>query len=281
MKKLVPLCLAFALSLCLAACGDPGAADVPGRGSAYQAPGAAGTEEELGREEPEEEAPASVEVRFEVGRETWTNEDGVLLATGMWQKPNVTKRESMALERIQADLDAEAESYLEKLGLYAEAAQSHLDQAKRSFESYYLELAFFVQRNDGRVLSLEGSLISYLGGVHGSDYRFTLNYDVATGERITLETLGEVFFQAAWDEVLIQAGEMTAEKGGNALGQTVCGDYADYIGDVVCDDAFYFSGEGVTFISRQYVMQSYAAGIIEFTMPYAQANPLLPECYQG
>lgn len=98
---------------------------------------------------------------------------------------------------------------------------------------------------------------------------------MSTGARITLETLGQAFIDTATQLVLDQAAAKNEETPGLLID-----DYATYIGDVVSDDTFYFTDDAVVFVSGEYVIQSYAAGIIEFSVPYLQLSSVLPEAYK-
>lgn len=280
MKKFIAFSLCAAMALSLAACGDNSitassapAADASVSASAPDAPS-----------EPEtSDAPtlSSVTVDLsDVQTEEHTADDGTLLLSISTQQPKLENPDELAaLTAIQADIDSEVNTIMhpEDEDPLA-AAQYDYEQAAaddREFVPSSEELTFTVQRNDGVVLSLVGSLWSYGGGPHGNTYTFCLNYNVSTGARITLETLGQAFIDTATQLVLDQAAAKNEETPGLLID-----DYATYIGDVVSDDTFYFTDDAVVFVSGEYVIQSYAAGIIEFPVPYLQLSSVLPEAYK-
>ena len=280
------------MALSLAACSDNSAATassapVVSSAPAVSASASASEPDESTPDAPSEpeksDAPALSSVTVDlsdVQTEEHTADDGTLLLSISTQQPKLDNPDGLAaLTAIQADIDSEVSSLMhpEDESPLA-AAQYDYEQAAadgREFVPSSEELTFTVQRNDGAVLSLVGSLWSYDGGAHGYTYTFCLNYDVSTGARITLESLGQDFADTATQLVLDQAAAKNEETPGLLIA-----DYADYIGDVVSDDTFYFTDDAVVFVSGEYVMQSYAAGIIEFPVPYLQLSSVLPEAYK-
>ena len=166
---------------------------------------------------------------------------------------------------------------------------------------YHAELGITVARADASVISLVVDDIGYSGGAHGWDNRYTLNYDVKTGERLTFAQLGEGFRDKANELVLAEA-----DKVSDQLNE----DYAKEVPFVVSDGTesmeevnrqvypelyeedssteqpdenlnaqFYLNDEGVVFIAGQYIMKPYAGGILEFTVPYESFDGVMAEQY--
>lgn len=269
-------------------------------------------------EAPDESAAADVTteeqngvtVTFETVEETITAEDGHELVRCKYQKPTVTMRDSAVQQTIQAALDMEVEEFLAYVEQMRGDAAADYDDRGEDFPQYYAELRFTVARADDVVLSLVEDDIGYSGGAHGWDARIGRNFDTRTGEVITFDQLGEGFRQRAEELVLEQANQMEAES----IEKTEYGifyeNYEKLIPYVVADgtesladlqrkvypelytgeDAlepsegyltptYYLNSEGVVFISGEYAIQPYAAGIIEFTVPYGEFADVMEDAF--
>lgn len=284
MRRMMVLLTAVCMLCLLSACGGEGRTEeaVASGGGAVSAPAETeAPEEPAEQEEPEAAVAAEIndagdtqEIRYTDGGK----EDGELLAAIHYQPLTIENAEdSAALALIQADIDQVIADFQTSAEEGVAVAQAEYDDPELSpFYAYEYDLTFQVARNDDRVLSLVAYSTAFTGGVHGNTAVICLNYDVSTGKRINMADFEPEFTAAATEEVLAQAEELAA--GGEV---SLFPDYADYIWEVVSSTTFYFSGDGVVFVAGQYVFQSYADGILFFTIPYDQINGYLPEAYQG
>lgn len=247
---------------------------------------------------------------------TINDDDGTLLVTSNHQVPQIMLDNQTAQTAIQADLDKVVQDFMDYVDydlteqareMYSVMKEESADGSVSSqveFSPLYADLSITVVRFDEKVLSVVFSNKGYSGGAHGWDNRSCANYDLQTGEKITFAMLGEGFRAAAEERVLALADEMQAETGvffedyANSI-PTVVTDgtetlnevYARVYPDLYGPDAsgtelegnmnchFYLTDEGVTFISGEYAMQSYAAGIIEFPIPYEDFAGIMDEQY--
>lgn len=231
-----------------------------------------------------------------------TASDGTVLLTHACDKVTVSIPGNEAAQAaIQADLDALAQSFTDGLEKMTDEAQyiyeqSNTDSSAGIQDYMYTfsdELSVTIARCDERVISLVISEVGYSGGAHGWDSRYTRNYDAQTGQRLAFADLGgDAFVSAGKEAVLSQAAAMQAEQetffegyegyidevfqDGTSTAEEV---YGEGMGDDIIQPTFYFNDEGVVFISGEYVMQPYVAGIIEFTVPYEELSGVLPEAY--
>lgn len=144
------------------------------------------------------------------------------------------------------------------------------------FTPYYLGCAYSAQRVDDTVFSSQSTTTMYLGGAHGSNILSGVNYDMRTGDVILLSDLSDdaASFNAFVKEKLIaQADEMQEKE------QLFFQEYRENIEYVMTDNTFYFSQEGLCFISQEYVLQPYAAGTIEFCIPYDELKGQIKDEY--
>lgn len=257
----------------------------------------------------EREEQTQVTFTVETVEETVTAEDGGKLMSYSYQKPTVSMSDSAVQQTIQTALDEIVEQFLAYAEQMAEdAAEEYKD--REDFTPYYDELRFAVARADEMVLSLVEDNSGFSGGVHGWDNRIGRNFDTRTGEVITFDQLGEGFRQRAEDLVLEQARQMEAQSLEQGEYGIFFNGYEDLIPYVVADgtelladlqtklypdiytgnDAletsegnlsptYYLGKEGVVFISGEYAMQPYAAGIIEFTVPYEEFAGVMEDAF--
>lgn len=240
-----------------------------------------------------------------------TAPDGTVLVTVERETVELALEDAAAQEKIQADLDALYNAFDSWAQNTADYATSDLaDRAELStvgddsyeFTPYSAYLHFTVARADDTVISLVVDYEGYSGGAHGWDNRFTRNYNAKTGERVTFDALGDGFREKAEALVLAQVDSAVEDSSASCFFE----DYDKEIPYVVADgterqadvlervygtDAigadtedymeptFYFSAEGVEFVAGEYVMKPYAAGIIEFTVPYKDFGDTLNSDY--
>ncbi|MCD8334201.1 MAG: DUF3298 and DUF4163 domain-containing protein [Clostridiales bacterium] len=281
---LLALCLALALTL--TACGGIQTTQSEDE-SGSAAPDASAFAEAEPVEEADESQTAEVDssvstnaaasISLETVKGTVVADDGTLLVEYSYQVPTVTLADATAQAKVQEDLDAEAEGFAtyvqDTMPQYArEDYQNYYVDSSFAFNNYSDEMTITLARVDDAVISLVIDAVGYSGGPHGWDYRYCRNYGAQTGEMLTFAMLGEDFRSAAEALVLAKADEMQAE-GAVFFNYN----YADCISEVVCDgteiegdfsSTYYLTDEGITFISGQYIMQSYAEGIIEFFFSY-------------
>lgn len=231
-----------------------------------------------------------------------TAPDGTVVMTHACDKVTVSiPGNEEAQAAIQADLDALAQNFEQTVENLTQDAlsiyePSMVDSSTGTLGYMYTfsdKQSVTIARCDERVISLVISEVGYSGGAHGWDSRYTRNYDTQTGQRLTFADLGgDAFVSAGKEAVLSQAAAMQAEReifsegyegyidevfqDGTSTAEEL---YGEGMGDDIIQPTFYFNDEGVVFISGEYVMQPYVAGIIEFTIPYEELSGVMPEAY--
>ncbi len=134
------------------------------------------------------------------------------------------------------------------------------------FYSYSLMRQTNVRYNARYLLSLTYDDTSYLGGAHGYTGRYGHTFDIRTGQELTLTDLADnydAFLSAAVEQLKdISYGAEYAAYGLNE-------GYEDQLAGLFRDGNWYFNDEGLVLIANPYELASYAAGLIEFTLPYA------------
>lgn len=187
-----------------------------------------------------------------------------------------------AQAKIQKELDEYVDGFVE--GIKAGDLGTVYEGAPVYVQSYE-DLTFHVIRADDKVISVAWGIEGYDQGAHGWYTQEYWNYYTQTGERITFDSLGSGFREKALELVTKKAAEMQAKDG------RFFPDYEKAIKLVVLDGTedlaaiyqeafgtnddnydkisptFAITENGFFFESGQYVLQSYACGIIDIEIP--------------
>ena len=293
MKQIAVL---LALLLCLSACGaknqettvTPVQNDSADTQTQEQSAETAQPENAETENTGAETAAAVPQITFDQQPETVSAEDGTDVLNTDYPVFTVTiPGNDAAAQRISESLAAEVAGYRENLAhgmsgesesLAADALedyQYHKDEGV-DWTPYADQLSAEILRCDQQVLCVNFGSYIYTGGVHGFHYTFGRCYDVATGERLTLENLAEEgvdLKQAMLDKVT----EMSHDPELYDPDLFFEG-YEEYLPDVVGDE-FTMNEAGITFSAAPYTLGSYAAGQIDFTIPYDQLAGLVQSRY--
>ena len=237
-------------------------------------------EAEGGEEVISEKTPAVVNIETV---EQEYKEGELLLMTTVYDKVSVV---------IEGNEEAEnliAEWFTKNEEAFQESAEETLEWEKEnqdmieSTSSYYQSHGFAVTRNDGRILSFSSNTGGYEGGAHGYYMEYGLNFDVATGQFLSIADV--VTDEAAFQEICVQ--EMLRQCDGlKAEGilfddQIIVPSLKEVLEGKMEGEEWYFMEKGIRFISNIYEIAPYAAGKITFDIPYEMVNEALKEEYKG
>lgn len=166
---------------------------------------------------------------------------------------------------------------------YAAAENIH-DLAMEMYDgnewSPYLYSALYdPMRIDENVLSLAGTVASWSGGSHPNYNCVYANYDMVTGDAMTLGSILTHKDKAAdLGALLIDAIAQIQEE------KSIWSDYVNYIekrfaADISYDDAWYFDANGLCFRFTPYEIAPYSSGIITVTIPYSKLTGIIEDNY--
>ncbi len=277
MKKWMAMPLGFMLALNLTACG----AGTPG--------GA------------EDSTPTQADaLHFEVATQVYENEykadDGTVLLAERYELPvldlrteycelytlaeNVTANGGAGIPaQVTAQNAFNTEMNNVLAGLEAEAAQMATEAKELYAEndtsvflgSYWASELSLTQTymTDGKFLSVAAEHYTYYGGVHPNFVTRAWNFDLTTGEFLTLDAL-------ASEEGDLQGNSLQENIYWNILSQidqkNLSGEYFDdydsYLQDFPSLATLNFTEDGLTVTFDQYVIAPYAAGPQVFEVPY-------------
>ena len=210
-----------------------------------------------------------------------TTDDGTVYYTVTCGYPIVSiEGNDAAAEKINADIGSRVESF------YA-AVNSEAEWAKEDFEyllndddndytpyPYSSDLSFTVTRADDRVISFTANYYEYMGGAHGLPATVGINYDTNTGELIAFTDLGDNpdTFHAdtlAYNQELARTEDYSEQL--FSQDDITNGTPEDVL---YADGSWYLSTSGLVFMSPPYALAPYAAGTLEFIIPYSELSDM-------
>lgn len=205
--------------------------------------------------------------------------------TYTYQMPTVTiPGNEEAQNKIESDLTAYVERFLKEIN---HGDFGTIIEGEMSGVQSYQDLTLTVIRADDKVISLAWNNEGYNQGAHGWYTITYMNYYTQTGEKITFDSLGSGFREKALELVTAKAAEMQAAENCffddyeksiklvvldgtedmDAIYQEIYGAEIGGTGNGAATPTFSITEDGFTFESGQYVLQSYAVGIVDFDIP--------------
>lgn len=218
-----------------------------------------------------------VSIETETFEDAETAENGTLIYERSYNIPTVTiAGNEEAGEMINSDLHSRVDAFTASEQMRNDALEFYEVSSKEDFSFHeYTESQFFsAVRSDTNVISFVISADSYTGGAHGFYAESGINYDAKTGKLINFEELSEdpdKFYNEtlAYNRELAQTDEYKErmfEEG--FLGED------EFENVLYGDEKWYLSDEGLVFISNPYELGPYAAGIINFVIPYDKLSEM-------
>lgn len=208
------------------------------------------------------------------GNEEKTADDGTVYLSKSYSYPVVTiEGNDAAAEKINADIQSRVDSFMEATEIEEWAKESY-DEAIASdseypFLAYSDDMTIAPQRADSNVISFTISNYSFTGGAHGNYGIGAVNYNAKTGENISFADLSDD--PAAFHEDTLAYNQKLAQT--DTYQERMFS--PDLISDgtlesvLYADDVWYLAPYGLVFMSNPYALGPYAAGLIEFIIPYS------------
>lgn len=147
------------------------------------------------------------------------------------------------------------------------------DEGYADFYPYTDEIDYSVARADSDVISLVISVYSYSGGAHGNFVAYAENYDPNTGANFAFSDLSDDAELFRINTLQYNQKTAATEEYAERLFTTDSITNGELENVLYAEDEWYFSEEGLVFISNPYELGPWSSGTIEFTIPYDE----LPE----
>lgn len=280
MKRLLPLCLAMVMALSLTACGGKTPATGSASTTSTTSTGAASSAPTSTK--PADSAP--VLTRGDQVSEDIKADDGTVVVTIRYTPISISYPENAAVEKtIQKDLDKMVADFLQSARNYKEEAKTYYkeylqnDGQSKDFTPYVCSLDSKPARQDTGVVSALFASYAFTGGAHGGLVTFARNYDAKTGNVLTMKDLGEGVSTLAIDNVVKFVDAI--QNDGDAFFYDKVKADDESVQSMLETGCFYLSKDGLVLIDGQYLLQPYAAGIVEFTTSYDDLKGKLKEEY--
>lgn len=208
-----------------------------------------------------------------------TTDDGTVFYTITCSYPVVSiAGNEAAAEKINENILSQVESFHtaadESIKFAKEDLEYWDDEGLPAPFPYSSDLFFTVTRADNNVISFTENGYEYMGGAHGMPYSIGMNYDTNTGELISFAELSDDpdAFRAetlAYNQALAQT-EYYSQQMFNTDDIT----NGNLENTLYADGMWYLSTSGLVFMSPPYALAPYAAGTLEFTIPYSELQSM-------
>lgn len=257
---------------------------------------AAETEDSETSDEESGAKAASLEISFEKETGEMKSDDGsISYLQYEFNLPKVTSADNPeAAEQINSYFAQQKEALLSDCNEYYEWAkedyQTRVDIAQENGTEeptednfgYYSSTDYTVMRQDDTVISFREMSTTYTGGAHGNNVIAGVTFDAKTGQRIQLADLleDEEDGKAQIDQLLLEKAQEMQEKAIQEEGYGIFfEEYENYIPDVLTEDSWYLTEDGMTIVSNEYLLAPYAAGATYFELPYETCD-FIKEVYR-
>lgn len=223
---------------------------------------------------PVNSTESNIDIQMQEEEDNKSTEDGTVYFYKSMVYPVVTMEvNAEAADKINADIRSRIDSFHASKEM-EDMAEEMLQYSEEEGSDYpmlgYSEgLTYKTVRADSNVISFTITYDSFSGGAHGNYTMQGVNYNAKTGDLISFADLSDD--PAAFREDTLSYNQKLAETEFYSERMFSSDDITNGTLESVlyADDAWYLSTSGLVFISDPYALGPYAAGIIEFVIPYS------------
>ncbi|MBO5836306.1 MAG: DUF3298 domain-containing protein [Oscillospiraceae bacterium] len=221
-----------------------------------------------------------VAVSMPIVYEPYTAEDNTLVFSSTYQNMSLITADPEVADKIIIDYLNQIEKFtsaatIQPLQRNAVDAYRQL-QNKSDWAPHTTEITYGVTRIDPGILSLIGEYIAYTGGAHAEIHNQTLNYDLLTGNRLSLSDILDSSVNPDYICALVLkhlAGYKDLFDNYEAL---VKDRFKD---NVAHENDWFLTNEGLSFWFSRYEIAPYSAGSIPVSIPYSELTGILKDEY--
>lgn len=229
--------------------------------------------------ESEPAKPAVVSI--ETDKKEYKDGDRMLLVTNYDDVTVSIEGNEAAGQTIMAEFAKRKKGFEEGLELEDTLELARENPVVDGSVYYFEEYWYTLERNDGRVLSFSGMWDIYEGGAHGQYMKYGVNFDAGTGKLLTIADIAkdkDAFREICVQEMLRQCEDLKAQ-GVLFEEEMITPGLKEVLEGKMEGDEWYFTENGIRFISNVYEIAPYAAGNIDFDIPYEMMEEELKEEY--
>ena len=149
--------------------------------------------------------------------------------------------------------------------------------ASSTWNPYFMEYIYSPTRIDSSVLSLFGRNVIYTGGQHAELEGIAANYNMITGEVLTLGSI-LCHIDAVADLCSLTIERLSESEGTLSLFK----DYTQvvtqrFLRDASYDEDWYFTKDGLVFYFAPYEIAPYTSGVITVEIPYDKLTNIIED----
>ncbi|MBO5318036.1 MAG: DUF3298 domain-containing protein [Oscillospiraceae bacterium] len=219
-----------------------------------------------------------VSVSMPVTTEETTAQDGTVVFRHIYQNmelivPDADIADSVILDYLSRTDTEDAAAALSEQAMDAYSTNS------ANWVSHLTQTTYAPQRIDNGVLSLFGSHVTFTGGAHADAVYRSFNYDLVTGQLITLNDFltesitGETLAQLVIESLTAQKDEKNIWDG---FESTVT---SRFLNTYLQDQDWFFSTRGLCFFFPPYEISPYSSGAVVAEIPYEKLAGLAQDSY--
>lgn len=201
-----------------------------------------------------------------------TDEDGQVLFTYSRPTMHLVCPDPDVADKILVDFMSRLDSF------HIDAEQIETESTSAQDPNFY-NISYNPMRVDQGVLSLYGQAVSYQGLAHPTTICIAANYDMVTGDVLTLGSImgSEAALQSLSQLLIDAVTEIKTDK-------QIMGGYEQIIGDkfnadVSNNEDWFFDNTGLNFYFSPYEIAPYSSGIITVNIPYEQLTQIIDPAY--
>jgi len=216
-----------------------------------------------------------VAVALPTTTEEETNEFGTVIFEMSTQHIKLTMADADVAEKVSLDFFNRINTYNANSEQIRQSAISEFANDEARNIPYEYAICFEPQRIDQGVLSLFGTEMTYMGGAHPSVSCVSVNYDLITGDVLTLGSIltHENALPSLKALVLVELNEFK---------DALFDDYKDTInkrfeGEESYDEDWFFTNTGLCFYFSPYEIGPYASGTIVAEIPYDELTGIIAD----
>lgn len=292
MKKQITIILTFALVIALVGCSKAPEATDPSTSTAQVLTPSITTEQSTTpttvstvattpatkpTAAPNIATETMIAVHVNITTEDTTDKNGTVLFRSISQDMRLTLNNAEIADKIKNSFGNRSDIAQTIATMKASAKSAYNGSA--DWNAHYYSLTYNPQRVDQKVLSLSGDEIKFTGAAHAEKTPKGANYDITTGDVLTLASI--MTTEASTDDFCNLVLEALAER---AEGDVLYESYADgvrhrFTADPTQDEKWYFTTTGLCFFFEPYEIGPYNSGVITAEIPYEKLSGLVQPDY--
>ena len=179
-------------------------------------------------------------------------------------KPIIKMKDKVVEKKINKKIEDTINQYEKRILDLSEKDNEFNKVNGLDIKQYILNINNTIHYNDDDILSMTLEVYTYMGGAHGSTMDIPFNFDVKTGNRGVLEDfLGN---NENYNKIIIDNIRRAVDKNPDLYFKDILNKYEV----LPYNQKFYLTKDGVVIFFDEYEVAPYAAGRVEFVIPYTE-----------